>query len=195
MFAGVIEAVGIIAQIAPHEPGAQIEIYAPEFGRDMAIGDAVAVDGEKVVIAQFSRGSFMADITSDARDHTTLGELNVGQQVNLERGLRVSDRVGGHMLAGITDGIGVLEQRSGVGNSISYTFRVPYALADYLVENGPVAVSGVALTVTRLVDDLVNCMVAPTVSEGTTLSELPIGAPVNIEVDLVAKYVRKFCAQ
>jgi len=192
MFAGVIEAVGIVSQIISRGPGAQIEIYAPDFGRDMAIGDAVAVDGEKLTIAQFSRGSFVADVTSDARDHTTLGELATGQNVNLERGLRVSDRVGGHTLTGITDGIGILEQRSVSGNTFSFTFRVPIELADYLIENGPIAVNGMSLNVTRLEGDLVTCLVVPTVSEQTTLQSLSLDAPVNIEVDLVAKYLKKF---
>jgi len=192
MFAGIIEAVGIVSQIVTRGPGAQIEIYAPDFGRDMAIGDAVAVNGEKLTIAQFARGSFMADITSDARDHTTLGELAAGQKVNLERGLRVSDRVGGHMLTGITDGVGILDQRSAAGNTITYTFRVPIELADYLVEDGPIAINGVSLNVSRLTGDLVTCIVVPTIVEQTTLQDLSIDAPVNVEVDLVAKYLKKF---
>jgi riboflavin synthase len=192
MFSGVIEAVGIIAQIVVRGPGSQIEIYAPDFGRDMAIGDAVAVDGEKLTIAQFSRGSFTADVTSDARDNTTLGELTTGQQVNLERALRISDRIGGHTLMGITDGIGILEQRSSSGNTISYTFRVPLPLTDFLIENGPVAVNGVALSVTRLADDLVTSLVVPTINEQTTLHALSIDAPVNIEIDQAAKYLKKF---
>jgi len=192
MFAGVVEAVGIITQIVACGPGAQIEIYAPEFGRDMALGDAVAVDGEKLTIAQFARGSFAADITSDARDHTTLGELTTGQKVNLERGLRVSDRIGGHTLTGLTDGIGILEQRNASGNTLSFTFRIPIALADYLIENGPIAINGVSLNVTRLNRDLVTCLVVPTLAERTTLQDLQLDAPVNIEVDLVAKYLKKF---
>jgi len=192
MFAGVIEAVGIVSQITVVGPGTRIEIYAPDFGRDMAIGDAVAVDGEKLTIAAFARGSFAADITSDARDHTTLGELVVGQKVNLERGIRISDRVGGQALAAVTDGIGVLEQRSSSGNTTTLTFRVPYALTDYLMENGPIAINGVSLTITRLVDDLVTCLVVPTILEHTTLKNLAIDSPVNVEVDQVAKYLKKF---
>ncbi|MCL2332381.1 MAG: riboflavin synthase [Actinomycetia bacterium] len=192
MFAGVIEAIGIVSQIASRGPGIRVEIYAPDFGRDMAIGDAVAVDGEKLIIAQFARGSFVADITSDARDNTTLGELAAGQKVNLERGLRISDRVGGHTLMGITDGIGILEQRSAAGNTISFTFRVPSQLTAYLIENGPIAINGVSLTITRLVGDLVTCLVVPTINEQTTLQDLPIDAPVNLEVDQVAKYLKKF---
>ena len=195
MFAGIIEAVGIVSQIVNQGPGARIEIYAPDFGRDMAIGDAVAVDGEKLTIAQFSRGAFMADITSDARDHTTLGELVTGQKVNLERGLRVSDRVGGHTMTGITDGIGILEQRNMAGNTLSFTFRVPIELSDYLIETGPIAVNGVSLNVTRLSVDLVTCLVVATIAEQTTLQNLTIDTPVNIEVDLVAKYLRKFTQQ
>ncbi|MCL2654150.1 MAG: riboflavin synthase [Coriobacteriia bacterium] len=195
MFAGVIEAVGIVSQIVVCGPGAQIEIYAPDFGRDMAIGDAVAVDGEKLAIAQFARGSFAADITSDAHDHTTLGELTTGQKVNLERGLRVSDRVGGHTLTGITDGIGILEQRNASGNTLSYTFRVPLALAQYLIENGPIAINGVSLNITRLDRDLVTCLLVPAIAEQTTLQDLSLDAPVNIEVDLVAKYLYKFAQE
>ncbi|MCL2324049.1 MAG: riboflavin synthase [Actinomycetia bacterium] len=192
MFSGIIEAVGIISQIVVRGPGSQIEIYAPDFGRDMAIGDAVSVDGEKLTIAQFSRGSFAADVTSDARDNTTLGELSTGQKVNLERALRISDRIGGHALMGITDGIGILEQRSSSGNTISYTFRIPVPLTDYLIESGPIAINGVSLTVTRLSGDLVTCLVVPAINEQTTLSELSIDSPVNIEIDQVAKYLKKF---
>ncbi len=192
MFSGVIEAVGIIASIASHPDGAQVEIYAPDFGRDMAIGDTVAVDGEKLVIARFSRGSFTADITSDAADHTTLGELTTGQHVNLERSLRIVDRLNGHQFMGVSDGIGVLEQHIQSGPTTTFVFRIPFALTDYLMEGAPLAVAGISLTVARLQDDLLSCQVVPAIKDTTTLHELPIGAPVNIEIDPIAKYLKKF---
>lgn len=192
MFTGLIEAVGIVSRIDNVAGGAQVEIYAPDFGRDMAIGDSVATDGACLTIAKFARGSFVADISGETLDRTTLGDLHTGVKVNLERAMRLSDRLGGHMVSGHIDGVGRLMQRHVSANSIIYQFQLPEGLIDFLIEKGSVAINGVSLTIARMKDDMIACAVIPHTEENTTLKHLTIGQPVNVEVDMIGKYVRRF---
>lgn len=191
MFTGLIESQGIITRFDRVAGGAQVEVYAPEFGRDMAIGDSVAVDGACLTVVKFIRGAFIADVSSETLDRTTLGGLRQGSKVNLERALRLSDRLGGHFVAGHVDGVGTLVQRHVAGNSTVYQFRAPAEVLPYLVPKGSVAVDGISLTVAQLRGDNFAVSVVPQTERATTLAEKPIGARVNIEADMMAKYVER----
>lgn len=192
MFTGLVEAIGIVSRIEPVVGGAHLEVYAPDFGRDMAIGDSVATDGACLTIAKFARGSFVADLSSETIDRTTLGKLRVGSKVNLERALRFSDRLGGHLVSGHIDGVGRLVQRHVSGNSTVYQFEVPENLAIYLVEKGSVAINGVSLTITKVNHNMIACAVISHTELSTTLADLVSDSPVNIEVDMIGKYVQHF---
>lgn len=192
MFTGLIESQGIITRVERKEGGALIEVYAPEFGRDMAIGDSVAVDGACLTVVKFIRGAFIADVSSETLDRTTLGGSKQGTKVNLERALRLSDRLGGHMVSGHVDGIGRLLLRHAAGNSTVYQFQVPATLMAYVVPKGSIAVDGISLTVAQIKGESFAAAVVPHTEEVTTLKEKPIGAPVNIEVDILGKYVKRF---
>ena len=191
MFTGLIESQGIITRIDRVAGGAQLEVYAPEFGRDMAIGDSVAVDGACLTVVKFIRGAFIADVSSETLDRTTLGALRQGSKVNLERALRLSDRLGGHFVSGHVDGVGTLVQRHVSGNSTVYQFQAPPGVLPYLVPKGSVAVDGVSLTVAQIRGDNFAVAVVPHTETSTTLAEKPIGARVNVEADMMAKYVER----
>jgi riboflavin synthase len=191
MFTGLIETQGIVTRLDRVGGGAQLEVYAPEFGRDMAIGDSVAVDGACLTVVKFIRGAFIADVSSETLDHTTLGSLRQGSKVNLERALRLSDRLGGHFVAGHVDGVGTLVQRHAAGNSTVYQFQAPAQVLPYLAPKGSVAVDGISLTVAQLRGDSFAASVIPQTEKMTTLAEKPIGARVNIEADMMAKYVER----
>jgi len=192
MFTGLIESQGIITRVDRVAGGAQIEVYAPEFGRDMAIGDSVAVDGACLTVVKFIRGAFLADVSSETLDKTTLGGLRQGAKVNLERALRLSDRLGGHLVSGHVDGVGKLVQRHVSGNSTVYQFQATAEVLPYLVAKGSVAVDGISLTVAQVRGDDFAVSVVPHTEKSTTLGEKPIGAAVNLEADMMAKYVRRF---
>lgn len=192
MFTGLIETVGIITNAERVAGGARLEIYAPDFGRDMAIGDSVAVDGACLTVTRFARGSFVVDVSLETLDRTTLQEIRVQSKVNLERAMRMSDRLGGHMVSGHIDGLGTFTQRHPSGNSTIYQFDLPEPLVDYLIEKGSISINGISLTIARLNGSQIACSIIPHTEKTTTLGELKIGDKVNVEVDMIAKYVRKF---
>lgn len=192
MFTGLVETQGIITRADRVSGGAQIEVYAPEFGRDMAMGDSIAVDGACLTVAKFIRGAFVADVSAETIDKTTLGDLRQGAKVNLERALRLSDRLGGHLVTGHIDGMGRLLLRHVAGNSTVYQFQVPRELLDYVVPKGSIAIDGISLTVAQIKGDSIAAAVVPHTEETTTLKAKPIGSAVNIEVDMMAKYVKRF---
>lgn len=194
MFTGLIETVGLVTRIEPVAGGAQLEIYAPDFGRDMAIGDSVAVNGSCLTIVKFERGGFVTDVSSETLDKTTIRDLRTGSKVNLERAMRLSDRLGGHMVSGHVDGVGELVQRHVSGNSTAYQFEIPEELTPYVIDKGSIAIDGISLTVARLKGNMIALAVIPHTEASTTLGDMPIGAQVNVEVDLVGKYVYRAMA-
>ncbi len=192
MFTGLIETQGIVTRVDRVGGGAQMEIYAPEFGRDMALGDSVAVDGACLTIANFARGAFVADVSDETLTKTTLGAARQGTKVNLERALRLSDRLGGHMVTGHIEGMGRLLLRHPAGNSTVYQFQVPPSLMEYIVAKGSVAIDGISLTVAQIRGESFAAAVVPHTEEVTTLKDKAIGSAVNVEVDVMAKYVKRF---
>ncbi len=195
MFTGLIEEVGTIARTErTGDGGMRLEVYAPDFGRDMAIGDSVAVDGACLTVVSFIRGAFLADLSEETVRRTTLGGLKTGEKVNLERAMRLSDRLGGHLVTGHVDGVGTFAGKLPSGNSSTYTFKPPVEVLPYIAEKGSIAVAGISLTVSRVVPNGFECAVIPHTEQSTTLASLKPGDHVNIEADTLAKYVRRFVA-
>ncbi|MDP2181093.1 MAG: riboflavin synthase [Actinomycetota bacterium] len=194
MFTGLIESQGIITRAERTGGGMRIEVYAPEFGRDMAIGDSIAVDGACLTVVKFIRGAFLADVSQETVELTTLKNLQQGGKVNLERALRLSDRLGGHMVTGHIDGVGTLVMRHPSGNSAIYQFSAPPEIMQYVVPKGSIAVDGISLTVAQTRDDGFAAAVIPHTEQLTTLGEKQTGTAVNIEADMMGKYVKRFVA-
>ncbi len=192
MFTGLVECEGVITRAERVSGGMRLEVYAPEFGRDMAIGDSIAVDGVCLTVVKFIRGAFLADVSGETLDRTTLGSLQQGSKVNLERAVRLSDRLGGHLVTGHVDGIGRLELRQPAGRFTVYQFQAPPSVMRYVVEKGSIAVDGISLTVARIGETGFTAAVIPQTEQVTTLKDKAIGAPVNLETDIIAKYVQRF---
>ena len=192
MFTGIIETKGIVARTERVAGGMRLEIYAPDFGRDMTIGDSVAVDGVCLTVVKFLRGAFLVDVSDETVARSTVSDLRQGTNVNLERALRLSDRLGGHIVTGHVDAVGTLAMRQSAGNAVQYRFTAPPEVREYLIEKGSVAVDGISLTVARVFEDGFGAVVVPHTEESTTLKDKPIGAKVNLESDMFAKYVQRY---
>jgi riboflavin synthase len=192
MFTGLIECEGIITRAEHQSGGMRLEVYSPEFGRDMAIGDSIAVDGVCLTVVKFSRGAFLTDVSGETVDRSTLGGLRQGSKVNLERALRLSDRLGGHLVSGHVDGVGRLELRQPTGKFTVYQFWAPPNVMEYVVEKGSIAVDGISLTIAKVGAEGFTAAVIPQTESVTTLKDKPIGGPVNLEADMLAKYVKRF---
>ncbi len=195
MFTGLVESQGIVTRSERVSGGVRLEVYAPDFGRDMAIGDSVAVDGACLTITKFIRGAFLVDVSEETLDRTTLGAMRQGGHVNLERALRMSDRFGGHFMSGHIDGVGRLHMRQAAGNSTLYTFAAPETVLPYLVPKGSIAVDGISLTVADLTESGFTAAVIPHTEEVATLKEKSIGSEVNMEADMLGKYVARYIAR
>jgi riboflavin synthase len=185
MFTGIVEELGTIERV---ESG-RVRIAARIVSEDAAIGDSIAVDGCCVTVVAMGDGWWEADVTPETLARTTMGELRPGDPVNLERPVRVSDRLGGHIVQGHVDGVGEI-----VHPAPDLRVRVPDGLARYVVEKGSVTVDGVSLTVVDPFNDGFTVAVIPHTADVTTLGRKGPGDRVNIEVDLMAKYVERLLA-
>ena len=193
MFTGLVEDTGIVEGV---KPGADSLVLAIRPGRlqvaELAIGESVAIDGVCLTVTERIEGAFTVTAVSETLRRTTLGVCAPGGRVNLERAMRLGDRLGGHMVQGHVDGVGMLGGRRPVGDGLEIEVRAPAPLMRYVVEKGSIAVDGVSLTVARLLDeDAFAIALIPHTAAATTLGDKPVGGRVNLEVDMIAKYVER----
>jgi riboflavin synthase len=164
-------------------------VRASKVPEDMKLGDSIAVNGACLTAVDFSRSEFSVDLSPETMRRTSLGQLSVGGPVNLERALLVSDRMGGHIVQGHVDGTGRVMSIRSDGDSIIFRVRVPKRLNRYIVEKGFVAVDGISLTVVKRGASSFTVAVIPYTLENTNLSAVSVGDRVNLEADILAKYV------
>jgi riboflavin synthase len=187
MFTGIVEELGEVAAA----DGGQLRIAATTVLEDAKTGDSIAVDGCCLTAVEFGPGWWRADVTDETLRRTTLGGLAPGDRVNLERPVRVSDRLGGHIVQGHVDGVGTVVARTPGSRWEVVRIAAPSPLLRYVAEKGSVAVDGVSLTVSGLGADWFEVSLIPTTLELTTLGRRQPGDGVNLEVDVVAKYVER----
>jgi riboflavin synthase len=190
MFTGIVSAVGAIVRTEPREKGLRLAIDAgPLDLQDVGIGDSIAINGVCLTVVAIIGRVFEVDVSQETID-CTVG-LGVQGSVNLEKSLRLADRLGGHLVAGHVDGVGEVIAFDPVGENRRLVVRAPRELAKYIARKGSVTVQGVSLTVNRIDDAQFEINLIPHTLEATTLQDLALGARVNLEVDLIARYVER----
>ena len=192
MFTGLIEGVGRIAALEPRggDVRLRIDVGTLPFA-DVALGESIAVSGVCLTVIAFDANSFDADASTETLSLTTLGGLQVGHAVNLERAMRPTDRLGGHLVSGHVDGVGRVLQVWPDARAQRWRFAAPAALLKYIATKGSICVDGVSLTVNAVDDESFEVALIPHTVDHTAFASTQVGDAVNLEVDLVARYVER----
>jgi len=185
MFTGIVEELGVVAKITDNA----MTVQASKVTEDLKLGDSIAVNGTCLTAVNFSRTEFSVDLSPETMRRTSLGQLSEGSPVNLERALLASDRMGGHIVQGHVDGTGRVVSSRVDGDSIIFRIRAPKRLNPYIVEKGFIAVDGISLTVVKRGASSFTLAVIPYTLKNTNLASVSIGDRVNLEADILAKYV------
>jgi riboflavin synthase len=194
MFTGIVTAVGVIASARPHGDGLRLRIDAPGFGmEDVALGDSIALQGVCHTVVAKDAAGFEVD-TSAATLAVTTG-LAGGREVNLEKSLTLADRLGGHLVSGHVDGVGAVTAFEDLGGSWRLEIEMPAELARYVARKGSIAVDGVSLTVNAVAGNRFEVNIIPHTRAVTTLRRLAPGSPVNLEVDMTARYLERLVGE
>jgi riboflavin synthase len=188
VFTGLVQDLGTVTAVDASEDGARLAVQTT---LELAEGDSIAVNGVCLTATQVSGGGFRADVMNETLRRSSLGGLQAGSRVNLELPLRAADRLGGHFVQGHVDGVGGVWDFRDEGFSRVVTIGVPAELMRYVVEKGSITVDGVSLTVSALGDDWLQVSLIPETLERTILGEIGVGQAVNLEVDVLAKYVER----
>jgi len=196
MFTGIVEELGSVRGVYPVGDGARIEIAATQVLAGTAIGSSIAVNGCCLTVVELGEGGFAADAVTETLRRTALGWLTPGDPVNLERPARLDDRLGGHLVQGHVDAVGTIRARERQADgSQRVEFSAPDSVVRYVVEKGSIAVDGISLTVAAVADRGFAVAVIPHTLAVTTLGTKRDGDPVNLEVDILAKYVERLLQQ
>jgi len=191
MFTGIIEEIGFIKQIQRKPQGGTLAIAASHVLVDSKIGDSIAIDGACLTMTQVDEAGFKADISAETLRRTTLGERKLGDAVNLERPLQLGDRLNGHLVLGHVDDVGTISGWQDEGDSSLMRVSVSSEVMRYVVYKGSVCVDGISLTIASLFDDGFEIALIPHTKAVTTLGSKQIGNRVNIEVDLLGRYIER----
>ena len=192
MFTGLIEGTGTLKTIEPRGKDMRLSIQASFDLEGFQTGESVAVDGVCLTVVSWQARVFAVDVSQETLSRSTLGHRSVGDEVNLERALRLGDRLGGHLVNGHVDGKARVMARKQRGDSLVFTFEVVVELGRYIIEKGSVAVNGVSLTVNRCDKQSFDVNIVPHTARWTTIGNWRVGDEVNIEVDIIGKYVERF---
>ena len=192
MFTGLVADIGTIAARTGSDDGATFTIETSFDVDDLDIGESIAVDGACLTVTATAENTFEIDASPETLARTTLGDRDVGDGVHLERAMKLSDRVGGHLVTGHVDGVGTLKERRADGNATILRFDTPDTVAPFLLEKGCIAVDGVSLTINDVGGSEFCVAIIPHTADKTLVADYQPGRPVNLEADLIGKYVRKF---
>lgn len=194
MFTGLIEGTGLLVRMDRQGVDGRMVIRAQFPVEKLVLGESIAVDGACLTVVSFQGSQFSVDVSAETLARTTLGNKSPGARLNLERALRLGDRLGGHLVSGHVDAIGRVADRKDEGRSIRIYFEIPRELSRYTIEKGSIAVNGISLTINGCGEGRFDVNIVPHTAEETTIEDLRIGHEVNIETDIIGKYVEKMVA-
>jgi riboflavin synthase len=192
VFTGIIESVGSLSKIEQVNGDARFTIDTGKLDMaDVKIGDSIACNGVCLTAVELGARYYVADVSAESLNVTTLGELSVGSPVNLEKALRLQDRLGGHLVSGHVDGVGEVLSIEQDARSWRYQIQAPVALAKYIASKGSICLNGISLTVNKVEGTNFDINIVPHTRQETTIKDLQIGSKVNLEVDLLARYLER----
>jgi riboflavin synthase len=192
MFTGLIEEVGEINSVTRKGNSAQIKVRAGKILKDTKLGDSISTNGVCLTVTEKTSNTFTVDVMPETMKRTNLKNFKYGSKVNLERALRVGDRLDGHMVSGHIDGLGKISNYLKEDNAVWITVEADKSLLKYIIEKGSIAIDGTSLTVAYVDDRSFKVSIIPHTGEATTLLDKKIGDEVNLECDMVGKYIEKF---
>lgn len=192
MFTGLIEEIGVLHTIVKGAKSAKLTIYSNKVLQGIEVGDSISTNGVCLTVVSFSDKSFTVDVMPETMGRSNLGRLKSGNKVNLERALKLGDRLGGHMVSGHIDGVGHIKAIEEEDNATWITIEAEQNLLKYIIEKGSIAVDGTSLTVAYVDREVFKVSIIPLTKEETTLLNKKIGEDVNLECDMVGKYIERF---
>ena len=191
MFSGIVAEVGTVKAVEGSKEAAALTIEASSTFADVAVGESIAVNGVCLTVVHRHGSTFAVDVSPETLRTTNLGELRSGDGVNLERSLSLNDRIGGHLVSGHVDGVGRIIDKRPEANALQYDMQVPKGLMRYIVPKGSIAVDGISLTVVACRPDGFQVTIIPHTAAVTTIGRKGLGATVNLECDMIGKYVER----
>lgn len=194
MFTGIVEEIGTVKTLRREGGASRLTVSARIVTEDAAVGDSICVNGVCLTVVELDRSSFSADVAIETLKVTNLGELRIGTRVNLERALRISSRIGGHLVTGHVDAIGRITEKRREANGWRVFISAPRDAMKYIIKKGSIAVDGISLTVADVSEDGFEVAVIPHTAEVTTLGLKSAGDTVNLETDIIGKYVERLLA-
>ncbi len=189
MFTGIIEEIGKVERLHSIPEGKLLQIQARKVLTDLSLGDSVAIDGVCLSVTQLNASSLSVVAVEETLNRTTFGQIKVGTLVNLERAMSASSRFGGHFVQGHIDGTGQIVSIRNIGEAARMSIQIPSELSQFIVEKGSIAINGVSLTIAKKNMTLIEIALIPLTQENTNLGQKRVGEWVNIEVDILSKYV------
>ncbi len=192
MFTGIIEETGYVRNIKRGAKSVSFSISCMKILDDLKTGDSVATNGICLTVTAISNSSFSADIMNETLSRSSLGSLNIGSRVNLERAMPVNGRFGGHIVSGHIDGIGKVTSITKDDIAVWYCIKTIPKIMQYVIEKGSIAIDGISLTVAKVTPDSFSVSVIPHTIQKTTLSDKNVGSIVNLENDIIGKYIERF---
>jgi len=191
MFTGIVEEMGAVTAVEKTLAGTRLTILAATVLSDLRIGDSVSINGTCLTVVTKGERNFAVEVSPETLSVTTLGHLTTGAPVNLERAMKLNERIGGHLVAGHVDGVGTIRGRHQEGNAIFFTIEAPHEILRYCVVKGSITVDGISLTVNDVTEKGFSVAIIPHTAKVTTLGLKQPGDSVNLESDLIGKYVER----
>ena len=191
MFTGIIEEMGVVKAVERTLAGARLSVLASTVMDDLGIGDSVSVNGACLTVVSRDEREFTVDVSTETLSATSLGQVLAGAPVNLERAMKIHQRIGGHLVSGHVDGVGAVRSRRQDGNTLTLTIEASKDVLRYCVPKGSITVDGISLTINELTDRSFGVAIIPHTAKMTTLGLKQIGDAVNLESDLIGKYVER----